>query len=387
MPFRLRSLALALAAAACLAPALAAGVPPVAVQERVLKLPELPVGTDASTTMPEDGAIKMPFVTGGVPGVARRINEAVWHEMLMDVPVPVAAGKTFTLPLDKLVQSTTSLEYKAQWIPAASPRVLSLAFSGEGCGAYCEGFTITRLFDLRDGHALALGELVTVEGFDAIGRRIDTERRRAYQKQVRELRAALKSAPRGKKEDDDDTAERLAFNEDCLKQVDTAPTTPQRLLDDVFSLDGRGALELTIGRCSNHAMRALDDVDQLTVTFPAPEMKPLLTPYGLAVVRQEGDAPPPPASFDTRELHGRLGGLAVTMKLEPLHEGVETRGWYAYDKYRTPIALVVRREGRSVHAVEQTEARGRFELTPAGGTLTGTWSDKDDRKQLPVILQ
>ena len=385
MPNRTRLLVLALAAAGFAASTFAAGASPLAVQERVLVMPKLPAGAETPMNLPEDGAVKMPFVTGGVPGVAARINEAVWREMLDGASAPTSPGKTFTPPPDKLPQGTSSLQYTADFIPAANPRLLALGFSGEGCGAYCEEFANTRVFDLRDGRELSLGDLLTVEGFVAVGQRVDAERRRAYQKQVRELKAALKSAPKGKK--DDDGVDRLALNEECLKQVETEPSTPQGLLGDGFSLDGHGGLVLSFGRCSNHAMRALDDVGEITVAFRAADLKALLTPYGLAVARQEGDAPPPPAGFDRRELHGRLGGALVTMKLEPLRDGVETHGWYAYDKYRTPIALAVHQEGSDVHAVEQTASQGRFDLTSAGGSLAGTWTDKDGNKRLPVILQ
>jgi hypothetical protein len=386
MPIRIRPLVLALAAAGFAASTVAAGAVPVAVQERVLVLPKLPAGAETPMNLPEDGAVKMPFVTGGAPGVAARINAAVWREMLDGASAPTTPGKTFTPPPDKLPQGTSSLQYTAGFIPAANPRLLSLGFSGEGCGAYCEDFTSTRVFDLRDGRELSLGDLLTAEGFAAVGRRVDAERLRVYRKQVHELKAALKAAPKGKKGDDDD-ADRLALNEDCLKQVETEPSTPQWLLGDGLSLDGHGGLVLSLGRCSNHAMRALDDVGEITVAVSATDLKASLTPYGLAVVRQEGDAAAPPATFDSRELRGRLGGMPITMKLEPMRDGVETHGWYAYDKYRTPIALTVSKEGSDVHAAEQAGSQGRFDLTPAGGSLAGTWTDKDGSKRLPVILQ
>ena len=388
MAIRIHIHVLALAAAGAVVPTLAAGAPPVVVQERALVMPKLPAGGDVPVNLPEDGAVKMPFVSGGAPGVAARINEAVWREMLDGASAPTTPGKTFTPRPDKLPQGTSSLQYKSRMIPAANPRLLALDFSGEGCGAYCEEFTTTRLFDLRDGRELALGDLLTVDGFATVGRRVDAERRRAYQKQVREIRAVSKSAPKGRKAaGDDEDQDRLTLNEDCLKQVDSQPSTPEWLVNDVFSLDGRGGLVLSLGRCSNHAMRALDDVDEIKVAFSSADLKAALTPYGLAVVLQQGDAPPPPSTFAGRDLHGRLAGMAVTMKLEPPREGVQTRGSYEYDKFHTPIALSVRKEGSELHAVEQTDSQGEFELTPAGGSLVGTWQDKAHRKRLSVILQ
>jgi len=384
MPVRCRLFVIALATAGFAAAPFAADLPPVTVQERVLIMPKLPAGADVPMNLPDDGAVRMPFVSGGAPGVAARINEAVWREMLDGASAPTTPGKTFTPRPDKLPRGISSLQYTARLLPAASPRLLSLGFSGEGCGAYCEEYASTRVFDLRDGRALSLGDLLTVDGFIAVGRRVDAERRRAYQAQVREWRAAVKAAPKGRKKDDaDDAADRLALNEECLQQVDSQPTTPQWLVSEVFAFDGHGGLLLTRARCSNHATRALDDVDEVKVAIAAADLKGWLTPYGLAVVQQEGDAPPP-APFAGRELHGRLAGQAVTMKLEPMREGADTRGAYEYDRFHTPIALAVRQEGGEVRAFEQA---GEFELTPAGGSLVGTWQDKAHRKQMPVIVQ
>ena len=386
MSHRLVSAVASLIAAGAAFAALAAGSAPVTVQERALVRPKLPAGTEIPMNVPEDGAVKLPYVTGGPSGVAQRINKTVWAEMLDGAVAPATPGKTWTPPADKLPQGTTTLAFTADLMPASNPRVLALRFSGEGCGAYCETFASTRIFDLRDGRALSLGDLLTVDGFANAGRRLDAERRRAYGKQVRQLQAARKAARKGSKDDEDDTEERLAFNRDCLAQVDSQPSTPWWLVGETFALDGKGALMLTKERCSNHVMQALDDVGAVTVVIPAADLKPWLTPYGLALLRQEGDAPPP-AGVDRRELHGRLGGMPITMTLEPLRRDADTRGTYAYDKYRTPIALVVRTDGEGLVATEQTSAQGRFELRFAGGTLAGTWRDKDGRTELPVIVQ
>jgi hypothetical protein len=292
----LRTLRLALmtlAVASVTIPTLAADAPPVAVQDRVLVMPSLPAGSEVPMNIPQDGAVTMPWVTGGAPGVARRINDTVWREMLDGAPAPTQSGKTFTPPPDQLPQGMVSLEYSAEFIPKAHPRWLSVDFSGEGCGAYCEDFTHTRVFDLRDGRQISLGDLLTVEGFATVDRRIDAQRRSAYRKQVRQLKAALRSAPLDQKGRETDDADRLALNEECLRRVAATPSTPEWLLSYSFKLNSNNGLVLSIGRCSNHASRALDDVGEITVTIPAAALKTSLTPYGRAVVLQQGDAPPP----------------------------------------------------------------------------------------------
>jgi hypothetical protein len=373
----------ALAAAGVVIAAIAAGAPPVAVQERALVMPALPAGAEPPMNVPENGAVKMPYLIGGPPGVAQRINATVWNAMLDGAVAPAAPGRTWTPPADKLPLGTMSLQYTARMIPASDPRLLALGFSGESCGAYCEDFSATHLFDLRDGREVSLGDLLSVDGFAAVGRRVDAERRRAYQKQLRELRAQRKAAPAG---GDDDDGDRVAFNQTCLEEVTSEPSTPWWLVGEDVAPDGQGGLVLTKGRCSNHAMRALDDVGEIVTRISAADLEPWLTAYGRAVLRHEGDAPPP-SGFGQRELHGRLAGLPITMMLGPLREHAQEDGRYAYDKYRTPIPLRVNRDGSQVHAVERSAGAGSFDLTIAGGSLVGTWADKDGRKRLPAILQ
>jgi hypothetical protein len=284
---------LALVAAGAMVPALAAGAQPVAVHPRMFVMPPLPADSEAPMNLPEDGALTMPFFSGGAPGVARRINETLWREMLDGAAAPTQPGNTFTPPPDQLPQGTVSLDYRAEFIPAAKPRWLSLDFSGEACGAYCENFTHTRVFDLRDGRQISLGDLLTAKGFATVGRRVDAQRRSAYRQQVRQLKAALRAEPRDQQDTETDDADRLALNEACLSRVAAEPSTPDWLLSYSFKINSRKEIVLSIGRCSNHASRALDDVGEITVTIPAADLKASLTPYGWAVVLQQGTAPPP----------------------------------------------------------------------------------------------
>jgi len=287
MPMTCRSLVVSIAAALLTAAASAAGVPPLAVQERALVLPSPRPGEDRPLNLPADGDVKLPFVTGGAPGVAAQINATVWSEMLDGAAAPKAPGKTFTPPADQLPQGTMSLAYEAHFMPPRSRRLLQLRFSGEGCGAYCESFDRALIFDLRDGRKLALADLLTADGLATVGRRADAERRRLYRQQIRDWQLAIRQNTAPKPDDVSDAEDRLFLNQECLKDVKRMPSTAERLKGDVhFTLDGRGGLVLWLGRCSNHAMRALDDVGEIKVAVRAAQLKASLTPYGRAVLQR-----------------------------------------------------------------------------------------------------
>jgi hypothetical protein len=134
-----------------------------------------------------------------------------------------------------------------------------------------------------------------------------------------------------------DAADRPALNQDCLKRVDTEPRTAAWLPSYPFKLNNSNGLLLSIGRCSDHAKKTLDAIGdiKIKITIPAADLKASLAPYHRAVV----------------------------------------------------LALAVRQEGSDVLAVEQTGSQGHFELMIEGGSLVGTWPDKDNGQRLPVIFQ
>ena len=105
-------------------------------------------------------------------------------------------------------------------------------------------------------------------------RQVDARRRSAYRKQVRQLKAALRSAPL-------DT--RVAAEPFLQAQQPPRARALYRLLQQP------------------RLARARRDVGDITVTIPAVALKSLLTPHGRAVVLsccravvlQQGNAPPP----------------------------------------------------------------------------------------------
>lgn len=384
---------LTLCVAAALPTAHAAGVSTVSITQRAFVRPKLPANADVPINVPEDGAVKLPFVTGGALGVAARINQAVWRKVFDGAVAPTSPGKTFTARADALPQGITTVDYTTRFLPAINPRLVSFTFSGEGCGAYCEEFTEAHTFDLRDGREIAIGDLLTLDGFVDVGRRVDADRKRKYQKEVTDFKALIKASSKsakGKKADDDPEIN-LKFNQDCLDEVRTRPSTPQWLGSERLFVDDKGGIVISVGRCSNHAMQALDDVGNIDVTIPADTLKADLTPYGLTVLQGAGDAPAPLSTFSGRELHGRLGGMPVTMTLEPMRDGAQTKGAYFYDKIRTPIALSVQQDndhaGFSIRAFEMAVSAGEINLVTSGASLVGTWESKDHEKQYALILQ
>lgn len=368
--------------AACLA-AMVAGAAPLSV--RVLTY-EPPAEADESVSMwaPEwaNGSVKMPFVESrDTPAVAERINGALFLGV-METPAPVRPGTVFHLPKGQWPQGTASQDVD---VLRNDDRVLTIALTAEGCGAYCETYTQHHNFDVRQGRALALDDLLTPAGLAALTAEVARTRQSAYTGQLKTLRQERAAAQRrGQRDELDDVDERIALNQDCLAGERHSPRQPDDVRQASFSLPAAGGLQLTTGRCSNHASRALDDVGDVTVTVPATQLRPWLAPYGRTLVLGDGDAPPPAAPFG-QVLRGRIGAAPVTVLLERPQANGSVAGRYCYDKYRQPIALSGRREGSQIRLDEGNgEAAATLRLGWSAQGVSGQWVGGG--KTLPVQL-
>jgi len=338
------------------------------------------------------GSIKMPFVVAArAPQVAARINEALFLDLL-NLPAPAAPGPRFEVASDSGPEGTAELDFK---VSRNDARVLAIAADAEGCGAYCETYRRELSFDARTGRALAIDDLLNARGLDVARQRMLAERQRRYAEQIRTLkqerqallakRATAKGA--GAKDEFDDLEARISLNEGCLSEARAPSSEASEARFLRLALPAGEGLVLTASRCSNHASRALDDVDEVSATLTRAELAPLLTPYGQALLLDQGDAPAPAAaSIFGQVLHGRIGNAAVTWRLERPYAKGAFSGFYYYDKHRKPIPLSGQQAGTTLTITERlsdSEA-ATITLTRRGERLAGQWQGKG--RTLPVDL-
>lgn len=293
-------------------------------------------------------------------------------------------------------------------------RILTIAFDTEGCGAYCESYNTWYSFDLQDGSLLTADNLFTPKGMRALAARLRQTQTTRYRQQlatlVKERQAAqtrrtgpaVKNNP-PKQEDTSDLEDRIALNQSCLDdqlakaKEATAPAgqqTPTLLEYNgylPFEITGK-AFKLSAGRCSNHAMRALDDVGNVTMSLPFTELAPWLTDYGKAVLLNDGTAPPTERMYGQVLLGTLASSTAITMLLEK-DKSNTINGSYFYDRVRTPIALSGTQTGQTLKLTEVVEAKpgqpektATFSLTKTGNELRGQWASKADNKPFDVRL-
>jgi len=320
---------------------------------------------------------KFPFVQSEDARVATRINQWLFLESF-EIPAPVRAADGLRAVSGQQWQNMPELGYT---VLRNDARLLSLRIEGEGCGAYCEPFTYAHAFDAATGRHLEVQDLFTPQGLQALIGKIDANNAATLRKEIASLQKA-KKAPRSRDgRSADDYGASIDLYEDCLSRRDV----------EYRKIEGAGRMEIETGavlfaqgRCSNHAMRALDDIGGFSTRFPASQLKPWLTGYGRMLLLGEGNAPAPTSPFG-QVLRGTIDGrLPITLRLPQTRGGDgQVNAVYFYDRYRTPIS-VSGQYRNGVLELEESESKARLRLKPEGTTLRGDWHS--DQKTLPVVL-
>jgi hypothetical protein len=329
-----------------------------------------------------ENTVKMPFVVSDPPAVGARITASLFVGVMGMAP-PAKPGESFSPLPDQLPEGTASQEFQ---LTRNDERVLTIMFSIEGCGAYCENHDQTYNFDARNGRRLAREDLFTPASQPVIAARIGKARERQYADQLKTLKKELATQQKAQAKPDiiEDLKQRIELNQRCLESEKGQPDAADSLAYADFSLEGEG-VTFTTGRCSSHAERALDDVGDIVVRFTPADLRPWLTPYGRALLLKQGDTAAPASPFG-QILHGQIGGAAVTVMLDRVNNDGSVTGRYFYDKYGRLIALSGKRSGNTLELTEGSteDDKAQLTLTVRGNALTGQWQGKG--KTVPMAL-
>ncbi|MCP3057685.1 hypothetical protein LXT21_02720 [Myxococcus sp. K38C18041901] len=324
------------------------------------------------------GDLQMALVTHGTPEVGANINDGLFIGRFKALtPTKVAAR----LPADGL--DLSGLSEQSFSVTRNDGRLLTIRFDVEGCGAYCESYSVAYTFDTRTGRQVNPGELFTPAGVRALVLRMHKEKLRLYREQVARYERELK--PSSKKTPASDTVEnleeRLAFNRECLEGVEAnaEEERTRSYFHERWEFDGAEA-RMIAGRCSNHASRALDDVDKVSLALSYDSLRPHLTAYGKRVLLGEGQG----VSGDVfgQVLRGRIGKMPIVMMLERQRDD-SVSGVYFYEKHRKPIEVDGRLEGGKLELQERDadgNSTGSLRLEVGKNLLRGEWVGKQSLK-------
>lgn len=283
--------------------------------------------------------------------------------------------------------STSEIEYS---ITRSDDRVLAFEFKYEGCGAYCEPQWDNYNFDAATGQAFSSSDIFTPQGRTTLFNKDRAKRVEEYRKAIAALNKEG-SANRKKqhistpwpqsrtdnKQDDEEAriSETIEMYQHCVESM-RAPEYASYFTDIEFPTRiDETSITFLYGRCSNHAMRALDDVGDQAITHAITDLAPYLTAYGKylllggprATMRVE-----PYRQF----LQGRVGQAAITLQLaRPGNDGA-VAGNYFYNKYRKLITLNGKVNGNTIELTESESTESPKPLIRAtikGDKLEGQW--------------
>lgn len=251
------------------------------VQAELLKVEAFHYARKSSPTAGNE-SLKLPFVTVNNTQVAKKINDTIFMDIFQS-PAPANLKSKFTLPkIDNTefdeASGIYSLDYR---VLLNNGKVLVLATEGEYCGAYCEEGTQYYNFDAITGKQLNIEDIIKPTSLKNLQNKVYKARVTTMQKNIKVLQKQVAAdEKKGKKyEEEDDPESKILLYETCI-------TESAGLNKDIgynyeleqFSINDKG-FTFTHDRCSNHAMRALDDIDVFHTAYDFKALTPYLTDY------------------------------------------------------------------------------------------------------------
>jgi len=325
---------------------------------------------------------RFPFVSGLDAHVSTRINNLLFIETF-EVPAPVHTSYGLREVGEEVWQHQPTIDFQVQRNDA---RLFSVLLSAEGCGAYCESYTTPYAFDAASGRHLSLEDLFTPAGRTALASQLKSANLAAIQSEIRRLQNEEASARQRKLPPSEDRTAALKMYAECA-QFRQSP--------DYGTAQGKlqiqpQALVLSLERCSNHALRALDNLGEFSLRFSPDQLKPWLSAYGRTLLLGETASFTPSAGPWGQVLQGRVGAkLQVTLYLGTLNPDGSLSGSYFYDHHRKPIALSGHFDASTLTlTLTETDSKEtpqpRMVLTPQAEGLRGHW---EGATTLEVVLE
>jgi len=332
----------------------------------------------------------LPYVVSGNSRRDARINHAIFLGMTGQ-PAPAKYTDPVKTPEEQDgLQPTSEIDYS---ITRNDARVLAFEIEYEGCGAYCEHHWDQFNFDAVTGRPFTSSDIFTPQGRAVLFKLNNAKRLNEYRKAIAGLKdlgfAKLKKQrtatpwpkPKTAAEDADEDSrilESIEMYQHCVDSM-SAPEYASYYTKETFPVKIENAsVTFLFGRCSNHAMHALDEVGDQSITYRITELAPHLTPYGKYLL-MGGPKITLPAEPYQQLLFGRVGQAAITFDLSRPNPDGSVAGSYFYNKYRKPIGLSGKVDGDIVELTE-TESpdtpKPLIRATIKGDKLDGKWIGK-----------
>lgn len=275
--------------------------------------------------------------------------------------------------------SYTNYVYFFEWNKLETPKnILSIMLNGEATGAYPENFTNWRNFDIRTGNLINAKDLFLPESKKIIESKIQ----KVIIKRINDHIAPIKSS-KNPSEDDLDV---LSIYDNCYTE---------------YTLDGldynfeKDKIVFVAGRCSNHAMRALDDLGSHVVEFSHKELEKHLSSFGKNLL--SGSNTVGKTSFDNKIFKGSIDKkYPITMLVHGINEDGSFSADYWYNKekkiinWRGEISndhLSIIEDDYHDENLKRWIPKANIEADIKGNKILGTWQNFKTKKYYTLELE
>tara|TARA_R110001592_G_C13188983_1_gene752095 strand:- start:11453 stop:12223 length:771 start_codon:yes stop_codon:yes gene_type:complete len=214
---------------------------------------------------------KYPILKGNSE-ISNKINSKIINDLLdLDINKPhKSIFENVWSTEEKLMPSLSFLEYKVNIL---NSKLYSVTFQTESCGAYCEEFSISYNFNLLNGKEIIIDSMLTDSGKKSLLEKLNNQRENKLKKTIEELKKEQISST-----EENDFEERIALLQSCLEMTSISS------LEFINFKFEKEYINLFSDRCSNHAMRALDEVGRFEYSFKIDEINNLLNKYGKQIL-------------------------------------------------------------------------------------------------------
>lgn len=276
-------------------------------------------------------------------------------------------------PKEDVGPGVTSLDYE---IHEQNAGFVSVDIMSEYVGAYLSLGNRSYAFDLADGQPLSLPALLSEPGLQRLQKRI-SEARVA---RIEDFPAQVATDTPG--EDAETVAIQRDMYERCLPLIRDAGIEHDRLVLE------QTQLTLIAGRCSAHAIRALDDLGPFSNSFAYADLTDDLSPYGRCLLlKQRGDCAklrkPQIAGVYHRDINHRRATLVIT---PPSADGASRALYFRDDTARmAELSLQHSDDGNLAKLRNLADDAAIAELRLGhDGQLSGTWQGVEGPQSLEL---
>ena len=334
---------------------------------------------------------EFPFIiSNSNPLASEKINTYLNVDLLEIVP-----GSFKKCPFEKVMADASNCcaytDFEEYSININSKTILSISISGETSGAYPENANWDYNFNAITGDIIYPDELFTEAGYSKIKKQLISKRKAIVTKFLKELNAQFKSK---KFEVDEERANDQKFiYEDCLQYIDDDDFTFGR-----FSIH-KDFVVFTRERCSNHAMRAVDDLGEFSDTLKIAEISNLLSRYGKALLFENTKEclNIKPLISNTKILKGFINDkIPITCIFSRPYDDESIRLKYWYDKNKFIIEWRGTFKNKSTLDLAEDDyfdkkqdkwiLRALINAYVTADSIKGTWTNQKDGKKLTICL-